>query len=54
MHFYASVVQQLLKKETSLCESEIDAIREWSDDKTTIETHVLITVAKLPRTLTNY
>ena len=38
---------------TNLCECEVDSVREWGDDKATIQTHVLVAVAKLSRTLSH-
>jgi len=37
-----------------LCQSEVNAISKWCDDQAPIQTHVLIPVAKLARTLPDH
>lgn len=38
---------------TYLCECEVDAVSEWSDDQSAVQAHVLVSVGELSRTLTH-
>ena len=39
-------VQAAMAVVTDLCESEVDSVSEWCDHQTTVQTHVLIAIAK--------